>query len=88
MQLLIVLIVGGLVGWVASVIVNKNEQMGIFWNIIVGVLGASISNWLFAPLLGIKADLSTFNFSSFLVAILGSAVLLAVINLFTRKKIQ
>lgn len=88
MQLLIVLIIGGLAGWIASIIVNRNEQMGIFWNIVVGILGAALANLILAPLLGVSADLSSFNLSSFLVAILGSSILLALVNLITRKRIR
>lgn len=88
MEILMVLIVGGLAGWLASIIVNRNEQMGVFWNIIVGVAGAAIANWLLAPLFGFAVTLTAFTFSSFFLAVLGAVILLAIVNLFTRKRIR
>lgn len=88
MEILMVLIVGGLAGWLASIIVNRNEQMGIVWNIVVGVIGAAIANWLLSPLFGFSVNLAAFSFSSFFLAVLGAIVLLTVVNLFTRKRLR
>jgi uncharacterized membrane protein YeaQ/YmgE (transglycosylase-associated protein family) len=88
MEILMVLIVGGLAGWLASIIVNRNEQMGIVWNIVVGIIGAAIANWLLSPIFGFTVNLAAFSFSSFFLAVLGAIVLLAIVNLFTRKRIR
>lgn len=76
------IVLGGLAGWVASMITKKNASMGLFANIIVGILGAFIGGFLMSFIGG--WEVTGFNITSFLVALLGSVVLLAVINLFTR----
>lgn len=50
-SLLVTLLLGGIAGWLASIIVNRNEQMGIVWNVIVGIIGAVIANFVLAPML-------------------------------------
>ena len=47
------LIVGGVVGWLASLIMRTDAQQGIFLNIIVGIVGAALGGWLISPLLGV-----------------------------------
>lgn len=88
MGLLIILVLGGLAGWIASIIVNKNEQMGILWNIVVGILGAWLANVVLAPLIGIPADLSTFSLGSFVMAVLGASLLLVIFNLIAHKRVR
>lgn len=88
LSLLITLLLGGLAGWIASIIVNRNEQMGVFWNIVVGIVGALVANLLLAPLVGIKANLDSFSLGSFVMAVLGAVLLLVVVNLITRKQIR
>lgn len=75
------IIFGGLAGWVASIIMRKNASMGIFANIIVGIVGAFIGGFIM-NLIGGWA-ITGFNIRSFLVAVVGSVVLLAIINLFS-----
>lgn len=79
------IVLGGLAGWVASIIMKKNSSMGLFANIIVGVIGAFIGGFIMNYFGG--WDISGFNITSFLVALLGSIVLLAVINLVKRGKV-
>lgn len=76
------IVLGGLAGWVASIITKKNASMGLFANIIVGILGAFIGGFLMSFIGG--WEVTGFNITSFLVALLGSVVLLAVINFFTK----
>jgi uncharacterized membrane protein YeaQ/YmgE (transglycosylase-associated protein family) len=52
MNFIIWLVVGGLIGWVASKIMNTDAQQGIFLNIVVGIVGSMLGGWLVAPLLG------------------------------------
>lgn len=87
-SLLVTLILGGIAGWLASIIVNRNEQMGIFWNIIVGIIGAILANFVLAPFIGVQADLSTFSLGSFVMAVLGASLLLVIVNLITRKRVR
>lgn len=74
MSWIIALIIGGIVGWLASIVMKTNAQMGIFANVAVGVVGALLGNWI-AGLLGMAP---TGNIARFLVA-LGGAVLLIFI---------
>ena len=82
MGIIFTIIFGGLVGWVASLIMNTDGQQGIFLNIIVGIVGAVIGGWIMGL---IGADTSTgFSVYGFLVPLLGSCVLLAVLKFLKR----
>ncbi len=78
------IIIGGLAGWVASMIMKTNESMGILLNILVGVVGAVIGNALL-PLLGVSGT-TGFSIWSFVVALLGAIILLFVVKLFTGRR--
>jgi uncharacterized membrane protein YeaQ/YmgE (transglycosylase-associated protein family) len=80
------IVLGGLAGWVASIIMKKNATMGAFANIVVGIIGAFIGGFLMNYLGG--WDITGFNLKSFLVALLGSVVLLAIINLIKRGRVR
>lgn len=86
MNLIIWLIVGGIVGWLASIIMKRNEQQGILMNIVVGIVGALLAGWFISPLLGVGSINEGLSVGSFLVSLLGAVVLLAIVNLFTRGK--
>jgi len=88
MNLLVILLLGGLAGWLASMVTARDSEMGILWNIVVGVVGAFLANWLLAPVLGVAATLSEFSLSGFLMSVLGAIVLLIIVNLFTRKSVR
>lgn len=88
MGILITLLLGGLAGWIASMILNRDGSMGVFANIVVGIVGAFLANLLIAPLLGVDAVLNQFTVGGFLMAVLGAVVLLAIVNLFTRKRLR
>lgn len=86
MGIIIWLIVGGIVGWLASLIMRRDAQQGILLNIIVGIIGAFIGGWL-GGMLGIGGgDINDGNFSisGLLLSLVGAVVLLAIVNLFTR----
>ena len=76
------IIFGGLVGWVASLIMKTDAQQGIFLNVIVGIVGALIGGWIMSAI-G-KSGVAGFNFYSFLVALLGAVVLIWVVKLVRR----
>jgi len=76
------IIMGGLAGWIASMIMGRNAQMGLLANIVVGILGAVIGGFLM-DLLG-AAGTTGFNLWSLFVSIIGAIVLLAVIGLLRR----
>jgi uncharacterized membrane protein YeaQ/YmgE (transglycosylase-associated protein family) len=85
---IIAIIVGGVAGWLASLVMNRDASMGIFWNIIVGIVGALLGNAVLAPLLGFGGSIQTFDLGAFIIAILGAIVLLAIVNLIQRGRVR
>ncbi len=77
MGLLVYIIFGGLVGWIASMLMGTDGQQGIILNVIVGIVGAMLGSWIFS-LLGIGGSVTGFNIGSFVVALVGAVVLIAV----------
>ena len=89
MNLILWLIVGGLIGWIASLIMRTDAQQGIFLNVVVGIVGALLAGFLLAPLFGTGTiNQSNFSLSALLISLLGSIVLLAIINLFRRGTVR
>ncbi len=89
MNLIIWLVIGGVLGWIASIIMRTNNQQGIFLNVVVGVIGALLGGWLLSPLFGAGTiNQSDFSLPSLLVSLLGAIILLAIVNLFSRKAIR
>jgi uncharacterized membrane protein YeaQ/YmgE (transglycosylase-associated protein family) len=82
MNIILWIIFGALAGWIASIIMGKNKQMGAIANIVVGIVGAFLGGWLF-NLFGARG-VTGFNLPSLLVAIVGAVVLLFVIGLIRR----
>ena len=85
---IIAIIVGGVAGWLASMVMNRDASMGIFWNIIVGIIGALIGNALLAPLLGFGGSIQQFDLGAFVIAVLGAIVLLGIVNLVQRGRVR
>ena len=84
MNLIIWLIVGGIVGWLASIVMKRDGQQGILLNIVVGIIGALLAGAVISPLVGVGTINSSFSLGSFLVSLIGAIILLALVNLFTR----
>lgn len=84
MNIIIWLIVGGIVGWLASIIMRRDAQQGILLNIIVGIVGAAIGGWLISPLVGVGTINDGFSVGAFLVSVVGAIILLAIVNLLFR----
>ena len=85
MGFIIWLIVGGICGWLASIIMRTDGQQGIFLNIIVGIIGAALAGFL----LGGGASLNNgLTIESFLYSLLGAVVLLAIVNLVRRGSVR
>ena len=78
------IVLGGIAGWIASMITGRNDRMGCITNIAAGVVGAIVGGWIFSLFGG--GGVSGFNLGSLLVAIVGAVVVLAVINLIFGKK--
>ncbi|MDQ3188802.1 MAG: GlsB/YeaQ/YmgE family stress response membrane protein [Pseudomonadota bacterium] len=85
MNFIIWLVVGGLIGWVASMIMRTDGQQGIFLNIIVGIVGAMLGGWLISPLVGVPTiNQGALSVGALVVSLLGAVILLAIVNLFRR----
>lgn len=83
------LIVGGLIGWVASMLMRTDAQQGPLLNIIVGIVGAFLAGFVLTPLLGGSTiNQGDFSLTGLLMSLLGSIVLLAIINLFRRGAVR
>lgn len=80
MELLAFLVLGGIAGWIASLIMGTDASQGIFLNVVVGVIGAFIGGMLFNAF-G-SSGVSGFNIYSLVVAVLGAVVLLFIVRLF------
>ena len=79
------LILGGVVGWIASMIMGTNAQQGTMMNIVVGIVGAFLAGWVLTPLLGIATiNQNNFSVAALGVSLLGAVILLAILNLFRR----
>lgn len=78
------IVVGGLAGWVASMIMKTNASMGLFLNIVVGIIGAIIGGWVVNLLL--DADPEIFSIGGFITAVLGSVILLAIVKFVTGRR--
>jgi len=87
---IIALIVGGIIGWLASKVMNTDAQQGIFLNIIVGCVGSILGRFLFSVFTGGTAHLTDapFNIMTLVVAFGGAVVLLGVINLIRRGRVR
>ena len=85
MNFIIWLIVGGFVGWLASIMMKTNDQQGIFLNVVVGIVGAMVGGWFISPLVGVGTiNQNNFSLPALLVSLAGAAILLAVVNLVRR----
>ena len=81
MNILIWLIVAGVIGWLASVIMRTQE--GILLNIVIGIVGALVGGWLISPLVGAGTiNQADFSIAGLGVSLLGAVILLAIVNLF------
>ena len=76
MNLIVSLIIGGIVGWLASIAMKTNAQMGILANVIVGIVGSAIGFWL-AGLMGLGTSGAV---AQWLVSIAGAAILIGLLK--------
>ena len=82
MEIIIWIIFGALVGWIASIIMKTNAEQGVILNIIVGIIGAVIGGWLMS-FFG-SSGVSGFNLYSFVVAVIGAMVLIFIVKILRR----
>lgn len=85
MNFIIWLIVGGLIGWLASIVMKTNGQQGMFLNVVVGIVGAMLGGWAISPLVGVGTiNQDNFSMSALLVSFVGAVILLAIVNFISR----
>lgn len=84
-NLIAFLVVGGVLGWLASLMMNTDGQQGILLNIVVGIVGAAIAGWFISPMVGVATiNEGQFSLTALLVSLLGAVILLAAVNLVRR----
>ena len=85
MNIIIWLIVGGLIGWLASLVMRTDAQQGIVLNVVVGIVGALLGGFLLSPLIG-SGTINQNNFSlpALVVSFGGAVILLFIVNMFRR----
>lgn len=88
MGIIIAIIVGGIIGWLASIVMRTDAQQGIFLNVVVGVVGSFLGTFIAGLVGGRGADLNNFDPISLLWAFLGAVVLLGIINLIRRGSVR
>jgi uncharacterized membrane protein YeaQ/YmgE (transglycosylase-associated protein family) len=85
MNIIVWFLVGGLIGWLASVIMRTDAQQGVVLNVVVGIVGAALAGWLLSPILGVSTiNQSNFSLVGLLVSLGGAVILLAIVNLVRR----
>jgi len=89
MNFILWIIIGGILGWLASIIMRTNAQQGIVMNILVGIIGALLAGFLLTPLFGVGTiNQSNFSLPSLLLSLLGAVILLAIVNLVRRGTVR
>lgn len=89
MNFVVILIVGGVLGWLASIIMHTDGQQGLFLNVVVGIMGAALAGYFLMPYLGGAPITSgAFDIKSLAVSLLGAVVLLGIVNLVRRGSIR
>ena len=85
MNFILWIVVGGIIGWLASLVMKTDAEQGMILNIVVGIIGALLGGWLLAPLFGTGTiNQNDFSIASLLVSFIGAIVLLAIVNLVRR----
>ena len=79
------ILVGGLIGWLASLVMKTDGQQGAIANVLIGVFGAALGRWIFGDLLNIGGAqvAGTFSFIGVLWGVIGAAMLIVVLRSFT-----
>jgi len=88
-NLIVWLIVGGVVGWIASLMMRTDAQQGVFLNVIVGIVGAALAGFFISPMVGLPTiNQGSFSIGSLVVSLVGAVILLAVVNLVRRGSVR
>ena len=89
MNIIIMLIVGGIIGWLASIVMRTDGQQGIFLNIVVGLIGSVLAGFLITPMMGgAPITNGALDIRSLIASFIGAVVLLAIVNLVRRGSVR
>ena len=89
MNFIIWLVVGGIIGWIASMIMRSDAQQGMILNVVVGIVGSMIGGWLIAPLLGSgTVNQNDFSVRGLVASLIGAVILLAIVNVVRRGSVR
>jgi len=89
MGLIVALVVGGIIGWLASIIMRTNAQQGIVLNVVVGIVGSLLGSFLLGRFFGAEGNImNSLDIGTLLAALVGSVILLAIVNLFRRGTVR
>ena len=89
MNFLLWIVIGGVLGWLASLVMRTDAQQGLVLNVVVGIVGALLGGWLLSPLLGAGTiNQNDFSLMGLIVSFLGAVILLAIVNLFRRGSVR
>jgi uncharacterized membrane protein YeaQ/YmgE (transglycosylase-associated protein family) len=89
MNLIAWLVIGGVIGWLASLLMKTDGQQGIILNVVVGIVGAMLAGWFISPLVGVGTiNQSNFSLPALLVSFVGAALLLGIVNLVRRGAVR
>ena len=84
---IIAIIVGGIAGWLASIVMGRNASMGMIWNVVAGCVGSVVGN-LIANQFGIVSSVKEFSVTGLIVAFVGAVIVLAIMNLIQRGRVR
>lgn len=88
-NLIVWLVVGGVIGWIASMIMRTDARQGLLLNVVVGIVGAALGGWLVSPLLGVPTiNQGVFSIGALVVSLVGAVVLLALVNVLRRGTVR
>ena len=90
MGLIVALIIGGIIGWLASIVMRTNAQQGILLNIVVGIVGSLLGSFLLGRFFGADGNImnNALDGGTLLAAFVGALILLAIVNLFRRGTVR
>jgi uncharacterized membrane protein YeaQ/YmgE (transglycosylase-associated protein family) len=89
-NLIIALVIGGVIGWLASIVMRTNAQQGLLLNIVVGIVGSLLGSFLLGRFFGADGNIlnSPLDGGTLIAAFLGAVILLAIVNLFRRGTVR
>lgn len=82
MNIILWLVIGGVIGWVASIFMGTDGRQGLFLNVVVGIVGAALGGWLFGG--GATINQGSLSVNSIMVSLIGAILLIAAVKLLRR----